>query len=287
MKAPAFAYARAESLDEALALLGEAGDEAKLLAGGQSLVPLLAYRVLRPTHLVDIDGLAGLAGLERDDAGTRIGALTRHEQLAGAGLVGAERVLAEAARHVGHLPIRTRGSLGGSVAHADPAAELPVALLALDAEILVRSTSGQRAIAAAEFFLGPFTTALAPGEAVTGVRLPESARQGLAAFEEFAVRSGDFALASVAVVARFDTTRLTRVRIALGGVGATPLRARGAEAVLEGAEPTAEAIAEAARITAGECDPAEDAGTSAAYRRALVARLARDALVRLPNGAAA
>lgn len=281
MKAPPFAYARAESLDDALALLAEAGDEAKLLAGGQSLVPLLAYRVARPTHLVDIDGLDGLAGLERDEAGLRIGALTRHETLTRAELDGGEALLAEAASHVGHLPIRVRGTLGGSVAHADPAAELPLALVALEADVHVRSATAERTVAAADLLAGPFTTTLAPGEAVVAVTVPAAARRRRAAFAELAPRAGDFALAAAAVLLRLDGGRAREVRVALGAVDATPLRAPAAEALLEGAELSDEAIAEAGEAAAACCDPAEDATTSAAYRRLLVARLVRDALTRL------
>jgi carbon-monoxide dehydrogenase medium subunit/6-hydroxypseudooxynicotine dehydrogenase subunit alpha len=282
VKAPPFAYARAGSLDEALSMLREAGDEAKLLAGGQSLVPLLVYRVVRPTHLVDIDALGGgLAGLARDEEKLELGALMRHETLARAELLGAECLLAQAAAQIGHVPIRVRGTLGGSVAHADPAAELPLALLALDAEIQVRSASGGRAVPAAGFFLGPFTTALAADEAVVAVTVPAAARSARSAFGEFAVRSGDFALAAAGVVAHLDDGRATAVRIALAGVAATPVRALEAESRLEGAELTDEAIDEAARAAAAGCDPAEDATTTASYRRTLVARLTRDALRRL------
>jgi carbon-monoxide dehydrogenase medium subunit/6-hydroxypseudooxynicotine dehydrogenase subunit alpha len=281
MKAPPFAYARAASPEEALALLREAGDEAKLLAGGQSLVPLLAYRLLRPSHLIDVDGLDQLAGFDRDTERLRIGALTRHEALARADLDGGERLLAEAAAHIGHLPIRTRGTLGGSVAHADPAAELPVALLALDAVVVARSVQAERRIAAADLFLGPFTTALAADEAVVAVEVPATVRAARAAFTELAVRAGDFALASAGVVARVGDGRLRDVRIALGGVDATPVRATRAEALLEAEEPADEAIREAGQVAATDCDPAEDASTSVEYRRTLVTRLVRDALTRI------
>ena len=286
MKAPPFAYARAESLDDALALLGEAGDEAKLLAGGQSLVPLLVYRILRPTHLVDIDALPSLAIRERTEEGLRLGALVRHEHLARAPTDGAERVLAEAAGHVGHVPIRMRGTIGGSLAHADPAAELPVALLALDATVHVRSLAGARDVPIGELLRGPYTTSLEPGEAIVAVTAPAHARLRVGAFAEFAVRSGDFALAATAVVLTLDGARVRDVRIALGAVDATAIRATTAERLLNGAELTDEAIAEAANAAASECDPASDATTTAAYRRALVARLVRDVLARLRSEAA-
>jgi carbon-monoxide dehydrogenase medium subunit/6-hydroxypseudooxynicotine dehydrogenase subunit alpha len=283
VKAPPFAYARAESLDDALALLGEAGDDAKLLAGGQSLMPLLAYRVARPSHLVDIDGLDELAGIERTPGGLRVGALTRHVELAHARLDGAEKLLAAAAGEVGHVPIRVRGTLGGSIAHADPAAELPLALVTLEATLHVRSTAGERAIPAGELFLGPFTTTLGPDEAVVAATIPDAARVGHSAFAEFAVRTGDFALAAVAVALDLDLDAgvARHVRIGLGAVDATPVRAARAEALLEGAELSGEAVESAAATAAIECDPAEDPTTSAAYRRTLVASLVRACLTRL------
>lgn len=285
MKSPPFEYARAETLEEALELLGEAGEEAKLLAGGQSLVPLLVHRIVRPTHLVDIDRLEEHASYERGEDGLSLGALTRHADLERSGdLEGAEGLLAEAAAHVGHLPIRTRGTLGGSIAHADPAAELPVALLALDAEIAVRSASGERLVPAVSFFRGPFTTALEPGEAVVAVRIPGDARGRRAAFAEFAVRAGDFALASAAAVARVRDGHATDVRVVLGGVDATPIRARAAEVLLEGNALDADVVAEAARAAAAECDPA-GGPTSVAHTRALVGRLVRDTLSRVAGKA--
>lgn len=285
MKAPPFAYARAESLDHALALLAEAGDDAKLLAGGQSLVPLLAYRVARPTHLVDIDGVAGLDGRSDEPGGTRIGALTRHEALARTPLDGAARLLAEAASHVGHLPIRVRGTLGGTLAHADPAAELPLALLALDARVHVRSRAAERDVAVSELLVGPFTTTLGPQEAIVAVTVPPAAGRR-AAFAELAVRVGDFALAAAAVVARVEDGRVTDARVALGAVDATPVRVPEAEALLEGAELDAEAVAAAAAAASAGCEPADDPFASAAYRRRLVARLVRDCLERLRRAAA-
>jgi carbon-monoxide dehydrogenase medium subunit/6-hydroxypseudooxynicotine dehydrogenase subunit alpha len=279
VKPPPFAYARAASLEDALALLAEAGDDAKLLAGGQSLVPLLAFRVARPTHLVDIDGIASLEETSRRDDGLAIGALIRHAALERMPLDGAERLLAEAAALIGHVPIRARGTIGGSIAHADPAAELPVAVLALDAQIVVRSAEEERVVPAGEFFLGPFTTVLGAGDAITAVVVPPAARAARAGFAEFAVRAGDFALASAAVVAWIgDGGRVADARIALGGVEGRPLRAVEAERVLAGSELTADAVAEAADIAASACEPADDPLVSATYRRALVRRLVCEAL---------
>jgi carbon-monoxide dehydrogenase medium subunit/6-hydroxypseudooxynicotine dehydrogenase subunit alpha len=282
VKPPPFAYARAASVEDALGLLADAGDGAKLLAGGQSLLPLLAFRIARPTHLIDIDGVDSLEGTSRRDDGLVIGALTRHAALERMPLQGGERLLAEAAALIGHVPIRARGTIGGSVAHADPAAELPVALLALDAQVIVRSAAGERTVPAEGFFLGPFLTALAPDEAITAVVVPPESRAARAAFAEFAVRAGDFALASAAVVAwSGDDARVSRARVALGGVDGTPLRAAEAERALGGAELTQEAVLEIAGIAATACEPADDPLVGAAYRRALVRQLVREALERI------
>jgi carbon-monoxide dehydrogenase medium subunit/6-hydroxypseudooxynicotine dehydrogenase subunit alpha len=280
VKAPAFAYARAESLEEALTLLGEAGEDAKLLAGGQSLVPLLAYRLVRPSHLVDVDRVSGLDGIAADGGTLELGALVRHSQLERAELPGAARVLREAAAQIGHLPIRTRGTLGGSLAHADPSAELPVAVLALDGRIVVASTRGEREVEAEGFFVGPFTTAVAPDEAIAGVRFAAPPGRSAGAFAELAVRAGDFALASAAAaVAVDDAKRVAWSRIALGGVDSTPVRAPDAEAALLGSELDDEAIRAAAATAAAGCRPLDDRLADASYRRELVAVLVRDALL--------
>jgi carbon-monoxide dehydrogenase medium subunit/6-hydroxypseudooxynicotine dehydrogenase subunit alpha len=275
VKPPPFAYARAGSLEEALTLLAEAGPDAKLLAGGQSLVPLLAYRLVRPTHLVDIDAVPGLDRVTVREGSVELGALVRHAELGRAALPGASALLARAAGEIGHVPIRTRGTLGGSLAHADPAAELPVACLALDARIVARSLAGEREIEAASFFIAPFTTALRPDEAVVAVRIGDTG--GAGAFGEIALRAGDFALAAVAVACAVDASgRLTRARVALGGVGATPARATEAERILEGASPEPALAVEAGHLAASACDVPDD--VDGRHRRELVAVLVRDAV---------
>jgi carbon-monoxide dehydrogenase medium subunit/6-hydroxypseudooxynicotine dehydrogenase subunit alpha len=267
VKPPPFEYVRAGSVDEALAALD---DDAKVLAGGQSLLPALNYRLVRPALLVDIDRLRGLDGLEVGSE-VRVGALVRHVHLErDARLSGPWRAVREAAGHVGHLPIRTRGTFGGSLAHADPAAELCVAALAFDAQVVVRSRAGERTIAAEDLFVGPFTTRLRPDELLTEVVLPSGPEAS--AFEELAPRAGDYALASACVVRRTDG-----VRVALGSVGATPLRARSAEQALAAGE----LPAVVGRTAAAECDPASDSHASAAYRRALVSTLVERAVRRL------
>jgi CO/xanthine dehydrogenase FAD-binding subunit len=288
VKAPPFRYARAGSLEEALSLLEAEGEEAKLLAGGQSLVPALAFRLLRPSALVDIDRLAELDYVEQGGGGLRIGALRRHASLeADPGLDGAWGALREAAALVGHHPIRVRGTLGGSIAHADPAAELAVAALALDAELVLRSARGERRVAAADFFLAPYLTALEPGEALVEVALPPPPPEPSAAFEELSERAGDYALASACVVLGREEGRVVHARVALGSVGPVPLRARSAERVLLEQPAGGEAIEEAAREAARECEPGSDTHAGAGYRRRLVAALVRRALRRaLPEAAA-
>jgi CO/xanthine dehydrogenase FAD-binding subunit len=280
VKAPPFAYARARSTDDALMLLAEAGDDAKVLAGGQSMLPLLAYRLIRPTHLVDVGGLARLSAPSAGDGELVVDALVRHAELERMPLTGAQGLLAEAAGLIGHVPIRTRGTLGGSLAHADPAAELPVAAVALDASIVARSAAAERRIPAASFFLAPFMTALEPYELVTGLAVPAAPRGAGAAFTEFAVRAGDFALASAAVVIACEGGLIDHVRIVLGGVDAIPLRVSAAEELLIGAAPGADAFASAAAAASAACDPVSDQRGSAQYRRELVAAMVRGSLTR-------
>lgn len=280
MKLPPFAYARAGSVEEALELLSEGGGEVKLLAGGQSLVPVLAYRLLRPTHLVDIDGVAGLDRIEERDGELEVGALVRHARLERETLRGAHLLLALAASHIGHAPIRTRGTLGGSLAHADPAAELPVAALALGARVVARSSRGEREIPAESFVLGPFTTALEPGEMVVAVRFPTPARRSYAGFREFALRSGDFALASAGVVVETEEGGVvSRARIVVGAVEPAPRALEGAAAALGGSRLDNDALQNAARFSAEECDPFADRSVDETTRRELVATVVRDALV--------
>jgi CO/xanthine dehydrogenase FAD-binding subunit len=271
VKPPPFAYARAESLEQALALLAEGGEDAKALAGGQSLVPALSFRLLRPTHLVDIDRVGGLDDVRVTDGRLSLGALVRHATLARLQPSESHKALRGAARAIGHDAIRVRGTLGGSLAHADPAAELPVVALALDAELVVASPEGRRSVAAADFFLGPFTTALAPGELLVEAVFPALPPGARTAFAEFAARAGDFALACVCVGVAPGWAR-----IAVGGVGATPVRAPDAEALL--AEGGTDALAEAADTAARELEVYGDRVAGEGYRRGLVRTLTQRAL---------
>jgi len=291
VKPAPFRYARAGSLAEATALLAAEPGEAKLLAGGQSLVPLLNMRLARPAVLVDLNGVRELAGITPSpDGGLRIGALTRHAELAASAAV-RERtpLLAEAARHVGHAAIRNRGTLGGSVAHADPAAGLPAALVALDAQLRVTGPSGARVIAAATFFRGLLATALEADEILTEVLVP-AAEPGWG-FVEIARRPGDFALAGVAAILRVapDTpSRCEQVRLVGFGVGDRPLRLAGAERLLTGLGLEPDSAARAGAAAGADCDPPGDAHGSADYRRhlatVLTERVLLQALPRLARG---
>src|SRR6185503_569826 len=264
MKPAPFRYARAGSLAEATALLAEAPGDAKVLAGGQSLVPMLNMRLVRPTVLVDVNGLRELAGIApTPEGGLRLGALTRHAELAAAPAV-IERapLLAEAARHVGHAAIRNQGTLGGSLAHADPAAELPAALLALGARVRVTGPRGTREIAAGAFFRGLLSTALEADEILIAIEVP--AQPPGWGFAEVARRPGDFALAGVAAVLGEGGVRLVGF-----GVGDRPLRLSSAERLLAGATLDAETAARAGTAAGPDCDPPSDVHGSGEYRRHL------------------
>ena len=283
MKAAPFAYATAETLDEAVALLADAGEDAKLLAGGQSLLPLLAFRLARPSHIIDIGGVKGLESIDEDPGGLRVSALVRHATLEQADLGGPWNALREAASLIGHLPIRVRGTFGGSLAHADPAGELGVVVAALDAEIALKSPRGLRTVPASEFFLAPLTTAAGADEVLVEARFPAPGIGFRSVFEEFSPRVGDFAYASVAAGCRLeDDGSAHDVRIALGSVGPTPVRAHQAEQALSGSTLQDDAIGQCARLAAGACDPAAgDWHADGSYRRALVAQLVERALKRL------
>lgn len=289
MKPAPFRYARASSLAEATALLVAAPGDTKLLAGGQSLVPMLNMRLVRPAVLVDVNGLRELTGITPlPDGGLRLGALTRHAELAASPAV-RERapLLAEAARHVGHAAIRNQGTLGGSVAHADPAAELPAALLALDARVHITGPRGAREVAVDVFFRGLLTTALEPDDILTAIEIPAPPPGW--GFVEIARRPGDFALAGVALVVRSHPLTLPSpplggegigaVRLVGFGIGDRPLRLIGAERVLAGGRLDAETAARAGAAAGADCDPPSDVHGSAEYRRHLATVLVERALL--------
>lgn len=287
MKPPPFAYARPTELDEALQLLADAGEDAKLLAGGQSLLPLLGLRLARPTHLVDVTRLPGLGTIAAtDDGGLALGALVTHAQLERAVGVGRPwRALIESAGQIGHYPIRVRGTAGGSFAHADPSSELPVVATALDAEIVVRSAATSRRIPAGELFTGPFTTSLEDDEMIVRIEFPAAPAERRSAFAEFATRHGDFATASAAVALTPDGAgRVHDVRIAVGAVGPTPLRAPEAESALEGTSPRWADVTAAARLAAEVCSPGGAGQGDVRFRRELVQVLVERVLRRLEVG---
>lgn len=289
MKLPQFEYRAPDSLDEALALLAEHGDEAKVMAGGQSLMPLLAMRLARPAQVIDVNHVPGLSGI--DDRGDEIvfGATAR-ERAAERSPVVAQRLplLAEALPFIGHPAIRTRGTIGGTVAHADASAEIPCVLAALDGSVVVRSVRGDRTFAATDFFQGHFTTALDDDECVVEVRMPVADPSAGFAFGEVARRHGDYALVGVAAMLTLGTDgNIAESRIALMGVSDVPYRARAAEAQLVGAEPTAATFAAVAQAATADLEPASDVHGSAAFRRQLATVTVRRTLATAGTRAAA
>lgn len=271
MKPPPFEYSAPETLAEALALMQEHGDEARPLAGGQSLVPLLSLRLARPSLLVDLAAINELRQLTTGADGVVIGAMVREGAAEkDTGLRRSAPLLAQALPLIGHPAIRSRGTIGGSLAHADPAAELPAVALALDAELVAQSAErGSRTIPATEFFTGFLSTALEPDEILTEVRIPKAAPGTGAAIDEVARRHGDFAMVGAAASVRIQGGRIAGVRVVLTGVSDAAFRAAEAEAVLGGAEPTPEAFGDAAEQVAKTLSPPADVHGSSAYRRHL------------------
>lgn len=285
MKSASFEYHRATSVDEALGLLSREGDEARVIAGGQSLVPLMAFRLARPSALIDIKPIAHLRYVRRDGEMLRIGALTTHRDIETSvdpGVRDGYGILPRTARLIGHYPIRTRGTFGGSIAHADPTSEWCMLALLLDAEIVATSSRGERTIAARDYFQGLFTTALETHELITEVRFLRPARQ--AAVREFSRRQGDFAIVGAAAAIELEADRVRSARIALTGVGGAPVRATEAEAMLVDAAPSESTFSEAGRVAAADLDPPADIHGSSAYRRDLAAALVHDALTRAVQG---
>jgi carbon-monoxide dehydrogenase medium subunit len=275
-----FEYVAPETVEEVLALLAEHRDEGKVLAGGQSLVAMLNYRLARPRIVIDINGLP-LGDVTVADGWLRLGALVRYHQLEESDVVARHcPVLGEAARLVGNVRVRALGTVGGSLAHADPAAELPAVMTALDARLTVASSSGRRTVATRDFFTGPLTTVLAPDEVVTGTEVATMPAHGWAV-EELSRRAGDFAIAAVVALVSLDRRgRVDDARVAFGGVADRPVQASAAEDVLRGREPTAERLARAAQAARDALDPPSDAFVSGAYRRLVAGVLCRRALTR-------
>ncbi len=279
MKLPPVEYEAPETIAEAVDLLAEHQDEASVLAGGQSLIPLLALRLARPAVLIDVNGVAELSGVSVTDGQVAIGAMTR-EYVAeeSATVAAAVPLLAAALPLVGHEAIRSRGTIGGSLAHADPAAELPAVARALDAEFVVRSRSGERVIPAAQWFEGYLTTARRPEEILVEVRFPAAGPGSGAAFQEVARRHGDFAMVGVAVSLTLSDGVISDARLAFSGVADVPVRAADAEGALVGERPSAELFDEAARRAAAGLDPPADLHGSSEYRKKVAATLVRRGL---------
>ncbi len=275
MKPAPFEYLRPETLDEALAALAAAPDESKVLAGGQSLIPMMNFRLARPERLIDINRVRDLAGVRVDGDRVHIGALTRHLALQNSNLAGPlGSLLRHAAVNVGHLPIRTRGTFGGSLAHCDASSEWCLVATLLDAQITVRSAArGERTIAAADFFQAIFTTALEPDEILTGVTLPLLDGNFRTGIVEFARRAGDFAIVAATSAVQITDGVVTEARVCLGGVAEIPFRSRAAEQTLLD-QPWSDQLVEAAATAAGaEVDPPSDLHGDADYRRDLVITL--------------
>jgi carbon-monoxide dehydrogenase medium subunit len=295
MKPPRFRYFDPETADEVVTVLAEHGDEAKVLAGGQSLVPMLSMRLAMPAVLVDLRRVQGLDEISDANGSVAIGALTRQSAAeSSSALEAGAPLILKALPHIGHQAIRNRGTFGGSLAHADPAAELPAVMVALDATVTATGPAGERIVPAEELFRMPLVSTLEPDELLTEIRVPRQPPGSGSAVVEIARRHGDFAIAGIAASVLPDGDgRLEEVRLASFGTGPRPLRLRAAEQALAGAEMAEGALAAAAAAGAAETSPSDDIHASAAYRRSVtkvlieraVTAAAEDAEARAGGGA--
>jgi carbon-monoxide dehydrogenase medium subunit len=266
-----FEYTAPSTLEEVIAILVERGDEAKILAGGQSLIPLMKLRFATPGVIVDLNGVPGLDAVEERDGGLRVGALVRHKACEKSELLrGRYRVLGDAAPLISDPIVRNRGTVGGSLAHADPQGDWGTVMLAARASIVAQGPDGERTIPIDDFLEGPFTTTLAPDEVITEVRIPDPGARSSGTYLKLERRVGDYATAGVAVQASLDNGHVGQVGIALTGVGPTNLRATAAEDALRGAEPSDAAIGEAARMAAEAAQPQSDIRGTVEYKRSVV-----------------
>jgi len=282
MKPAAFRYHAPKTVNETVALLAEvAPDDGRVLAGGQSLVPIMAFRLARPSHLVDINGVDGLDRMSATGDTLTIGACVRHAAFYRPVVEGPlGRLLATVVRHIAHHPIRTRGTFCGSIAHADPASEWCMVAATLDAGIILRSVRGTRTVKAADFFEGIMTTARADDELLVAVELPILPADTRVGFCEFSRRAGDFALGMALACFRLTGGVITEARLGLGGAEACPRRIAEAEAALNGRAPSPDVFEAAAIAAAAAIDPLEDVNTDADYRRDLIRAMTRRALER-------
>lgn len=287
MKPSDFEYAAPDTLDEAIGLLAGEPD-AKVLAGGQSLVPLLSLRLAAPSLLVDLRRVPGLAGVERANGEVTVGAMVRQRSAERDHAIrDAVPLMAAALRHIAHPQVRSQGTIGGSIAHADPAAELPAVLMALEGRVRVRGPRGERVIAADDFFTGFLSTALAEDEIVTAIELDAAGARTGAACVEVAQRAGDYALCGAVAQVTLDGDHVAGARVALFGIGDRPLRARAVEVALAGEPATGAAAAAAASEAGAEADPIDDPQVPAEYRLHLAQVVARRALEQAMEEAAA
>jgi carbon-monoxide dehydrogenase medium subunit len=278
VKPSRFHYHAPATVADAVGVLAEHGDEAKLLAGGQSLVPMMSLRLATFAHLVDLNRVAGLDTIERSNGDVRVGAIVRQAQAEHDATVAADApLLAKALPHIGHFQIRNRGTIGGSLAHSDPASELPAVALALDATLRANGPGGERSINAADFFDGPFQTTLAEDEILTAVSFPVWSGASGFAIEEVTRRHGDFALCGAVCGVTLDGDTVTRAAIAMFGVGPTAVRATAAEQALIAAGAGAD-LASVGGEAAGGLDPSDDIHASGAYRKQVAAVVVRRAL---------
>jgi carbon-monoxide dehydrogenase medium subunit len=281
VKPPPFEYHAPESVPQALALLGQYGEDAKVLAGGQSLLPLLNLRLARPAHLIDINALDEIGQIDASNGGLKIGAMVRQRAAERSTVVQQRNpLLTEALPLIGHPQIRNRGTIGGSLAHADPASELPAVAAALEAELVVRSSArGDRVLKPDQFFQSFLTTAIEPDELLVEIRLPAWPSNAGWSCQEVSRRHGDFAMVGVACVLRLGANEtIEEARLAYTGAGAAPIRARNAERLLSGQTPSHDAFTAAAEEAAKALDPQSDVHAPAAYRRHVAKALTRRAL---------
>jgi carbon-monoxide dehydrogenase medium subunit len=279
VKLPPFEYQAPDTVEEALGLLAEYADDASVLAGGQSLIPLLALRLARPALLIDINGVQELSAVSATDGHVAIGATTREYVAEESDTISsAVPLLAAALPLIGHEAIRSRGTIGGSLAHADPAAELPAVAVALDAEFVVCSQAGQRVIPAAEWFEGYLTTSRRADELLVEVRFPAAAPKTGTSFQEVARRHGDFAIVGLAVSLTLSDGTIRDPRLAFSGIADVPVRATEAENLLAGERPSAELFDDAARLATNDIDPPADLHGTADYRKKIAAALVRRGL---------
>ncbi len=283
-----FEYHRAASLDEALALLGAYGEDAKVLAGGQSLIPMMKLRFAYPEHLIDVNRVPGLDGIEERDGALRIGALVRHHALETSELIRSRYpAIAHAAPVIADPLVRNLGTIGGSIAHADPAGDIASVMLALGASVVLRSAGGSREVPVREFLVDTFTTSIRPDEMLTEIVVPAAEPASGGTYLKQERKVGDWATVGVATALTLRDGRIARAGIGLTGVGLTNLEATEAEEALAGAEPTDDAFAEAGRLAAAAAQPVSDVRGSAEYKRHLIEVYVRRGLARAREMAAA